>query len=136
MSAGERLGSGNFGEVFKGIWRKRYPVAIKTLKFNESDNASKREAKKKEFLKECEIMKKLRHDKLVKLWCVCTLAEPVLIVTEYMSNGSLLKFMREVMSDYMRDNKGKLLNFSKVIDMAAQIASGMRYLEGSKCCHR
>ena len=131
-----KLGSGNFGEVYKGKWRNKYDVAIKTLKLTEQDSAAKKELRKKEFLKECDIMKKFRHDKLVKLWCVCTLEEPVYIVTEYMCNGSLLKYLRETMSEYMRDLKGKLLNFSKIIDMAAQIACGMKYMEFSKCVHR
>ncbi len=130
IELGPLIGAGNFGEVYKGLWRKRFPVAVKTLKFNDQEkrNAKKEEAKKEEFRKELEIMKKLRHEKLVKLWCVCTIGEPIFIVTEYMCNGSLLKFMRE--------GEGANLLFKEIIDMAAQIACGMKYLEGSKCVHR
>ena len=130
IELGPMIGAGNFGEVYKGLWRKRFVVAVKTLKFNDQEkrNAKKEEAKKEEFRKELEIMKKLRHEKLVKLWCVCTIGEPMLIVTEYMCNGSLLK--------YMREGEGCNLNFKEIIDMAAQIACGMKYLEGSKCVHR
>jgi serine/threonine protein kinase len=91
-------------------------------------NSKKEEMRKEEFRKELEIMKKLRHEKLVKLWCVCTIGEPVFIVTEYMCNGSLLK--------YMREGEGMNLNFKEIIDMAAQVACGMKYLEGSRCVHR
>jgi serine/threonine protein kinase len=130
IELGQLIGAGNFGEVYKGLWRKRFTVAVKTLKINDQEkrNAKKEEAKKDEFRKELEIMKKLRHEKLVKLWCVCTIGEPIFIVTEYMCNGSLLK--------YMREGDGANLNFKEIIDMAAQIACGMKYLEGSKCVHR
>lgn len=130
IKLGPIIGAGNFGEVYKGLWRDRFVVAIKTLKFNDQEkrNSKKEEMRKEEFRKELEIMKKLRHEKLVKLWCVCTIGEPVFIVTEYMCNGSLLKYMREL--------EGVNLNFKEIIDMAAQIACGMKYLEGSRCVHR
>lgn len=38
------------------------------------------------FLEEAQIMKKLRHDKLVQLYAVVS-EEPIYIVTEYMSKG-------------------------------------------------
>ncbi len=130
IKLGPLIGAGNFGEVYKGLWRDRFVVAVKTLKFSDQEkrNVKKEEARKEEFRKELEIMKKLRHEKLVKLWCVCTIGEPVYIVTEYMCNGSLLK--------YMREGEGMSLNFKEIIDMAAQIACGMRYLEASRCVHR
>lgn len=40
------------------------------------------------FLQEAQIMKKLRHDKLVPLYAVVS-EEPIYIVTEYMGKGSL-----------------------------------------------
>ena len=38
------------------------------------------------FLEEAQIMKKLRHDKLVQLYAVVS-EEPIYIVTEYMNKG-------------------------------------------------
>lgn len=126
IELGPLIGSGNFGDVYKGTWRKKFVVAVKTLKFNA--NKANEEDKYREFLRESDIMKKLRHEKLVKLWCVCTVGEPIYIVTEFMVNGCLLK--------YLREGLGRLLKFKEIIDMAAQIASGMKYLEGSRCVHR
>jgi serine/threonine protein kinase len=85
---GERLGAGQFGEVFVGTWIKygSRQVAVKTLKVATMAPA--------EFLKEAEIMKKLRHPSLVQLLGVCTTSEPLLIVTEYMARGSLLDVLR------------------------------------------
>lgn len=39
------------------------------------------------FLQEAQIMKKLRHDKLVPLYAVVS-EEPIYIVTEYMAKGT------------------------------------------------
>lgn len=44
--------------------------------------------------------------------------------------------MRETMSERMRDFNGRVFTFSRIIDMAAQIAGGMKYIEASRCVHR
>lgn len=48
----------------------------------------------KDFLAEAQIMKKLRHNKLIQLYAVCTLEEPIYIITELMKNGSLLEYLQ------------------------------------------
>ncbi len=63
-----------------GTWNGTTKVAIKTLK----PGTMSPEA----FLQEAQIMKKLRHDKLVPLYAVVS-EEPIYIVTEYMGKGSL-----------------------------------------------
>ena len=50
---------------------------------------------KTEFLKEAENMKKLIHPKVVQLFGVCTREDPFYIVTELMSNGDLLGYLRK-----------------------------------------
>ena len=66
------------------------------------------------FLEEAELMKKLNHPKLVRLFAVCSREEPIYIVTELMENGSLL--------EYLRGPKGKLMKIPKLIDMATQVS--------------
>ncbi|OCT62509.1 hypothetical protein XELAEV_18043591mg [Xenopus laevis] len=98
----KELGSGNFGVVWEGLWNDKYEVAIKTLKqdnINESD-----------FKKEVEVLKGLCHRNLIKLYAVCSIEDPVYIVTELMSKGSLLQFLR--------------------------VADGMAYLENIHLVHR
>ena len=48
----------------------------------------------KDFLAEAQIMKKLRHPKLIQLYAVCTQDEPIYIVTELMRYGSLLEYLQ------------------------------------------
>ncbi|XP_075215648.1 tyrosine-protein kinase Src42A isoform X1 [Lycorma delicatula] len=114
-----KLGHGQFGEVWEGLWNNTTPVAIKTLKPGTMDP--------KDFLAEAQIMKKLRHTKLIQLYAVCTMEEPIYIITELMKNGSLL--------DYLQ-GKGRGLKLPQLIDMAAQIAAGMAYLESQNYIHR
>ncbi|XP_049275869.1 LOW QUALITY PROTEIN: tyrosine-protein kinase Src64B-like [Rhipicephalus sanguineus] len=115
-----KLGSGNFGEVWYGLWKGSTEVAIKTLKPGTMDPAA--------FLQEAAIMKKFRHEKLVSLYAVCSKEEPIYIVTEYMAHGSLL--------EHLRGTRGRALKLPTLIDMASQIASGMAYLESKQLIHR
>ncbi|KAK7487926.1 hypothetical protein BaRGS_00020827, partial [Batillaria attramentaria] len=98
------IGSGQFGEVWKGMWKGTTEVAIKTMK-EDSMDADK-------FLAEAAIMKKFRHPHLVKLYAVCSKQEPFLIVTEFMRNGSLL--------DYLRTGDGRNCSLSDLMLIAAQ----------------
>lgn len=47
-----------------------------------------------DFLGEAQIMKRLRHPKLIQLYAVCTVEEPIYIITELMKNGSLLEYLQ------------------------------------------
>ena len=115
-----KLGAGQFGEVWDGVWNGTTSVAVKTLKPGSMGV--------KEFLTEAQIMKKLQHEKLIQLYAVCTNGEPIYIVTELMKNGSLL--------DYMQKGEGRHLKLPELIDVAAQVASGMAYLESQHYIHR
>ena len=69
-----------------------------------------------DFVAEAHVMKKIHHPNLLQLYAVCTLEEPIYIITELMKYGSLL--------EYMRRGDGRFVNQHQQIDMIAQIASG------------
>ena len=115
----KKLGFGQFGEVWMGVWNETTEVAVKTLKPGTMGAH--------EFLEEAALMKKLRHPKLIQLYAVCTQEEPIYIIMELMKHGSLLEYLR---------GDDRSLKLPQLIDMGAQVAAGMAYLEGQNYIHR
>lgn len=94
------------------------------------------------FLQEAQVMKKLRHEKLVQLYAVVS-EEPIYIVTEYMGQGqhpsveahkkSPLIYERSCtdlrcvspltgsLLDFLKGDMGKMLRLPQLVDMAAQV---------------
>uniref|UniRef100_A0AAQ5YBC9 Tyrosine-protein kinase n=1 Tax=Amphiprion ocellaris TaxID=80972 RepID=A0AAQ5YBC9_AMPOC len=104
---------------YSRYYKNNQKVAIKTLK----EGTMEPEA----FLQEANLMKQLQHQRLVRLHAVVT-KEPILIVTEFMVNGCLL--------DFLKTDEGKKLKLNKLIDMSAQVAEGMAYIEKKNYIHR
>ncbi|XP_036419057.1 cytoplasmic tyrosine-protein kinase BMX-like [Colossoma macropomum] len=115
----KELGSGQFGVVQLGMWKGQHEVAIKMVKEGcmSSDD----------FIEEAQIMMKLRHPKLVRLHGVCTERFPIYIVTEFMSNGCLL--------DYLKSH-GKELQPPQLLNMCLDVCEAMAYLEDQQFIHR
>uniref|UniRef100_A0A8C5IWJ9 Tyrosine-protein kinase n=1 Tax=Junco hyemalis TaxID=40217 RepID=A0A8C5IWJ9_JUNHY len=110
----KKLGSGQFGEVWMGYYKNNIKVAVKTMKEGSMDPDA--------FLAEANLMKKLQHNKLVRLYAVVT-KQPIYIVTEYMANGCLL--------DFLKTEEGSQLNLPKLIDISAQV-SAQDHIEHNK----
>ena len=119
ISLTKKIGTSTFSEAWEGIWNRITPVAVKLLK------PGAMPAKK--FLKEAELLKQLIHPKVIQLCAICTKEEPIYIITELMKHGSLLQYLR---------GDGQSLKLPQLIDMGAQVAAGMAYLEEKKCIHR
>ena len=111
-----------FSEVWEGIWNSTTPVRIKMLKPGSISVAVS------DFLIEVQIMMKLQHEKIIPLYGVCTQKAPFYIVTELMKYGSLL--------DYLTKGEGQHLKLPELMDIGAQVANGMAYLESQDYIHR
>ncbi|XP_027028480.2 tyrosine-protein kinase SRK3 [Tachysurus fulvidraco] len=114
----KKLGSGEFGEVWHGVWNNMIDVAIKEFRVISPDIQT-----------EIKIMKALQHKNLLRLYAVCTADEPFCIITELIKNGSL--------KNYLIGHKDlRNIDFSLMMDFAVQITEGMSYLESKNIVHR
>ncbi|NXU43190.1 LCK kinase, partial [Drymodes brunneopygia] len=103
----------------KGFYNGHTKVAVKSLKAGSMSPSA--------FLAEANLMKKLQHPRLVRLYAVVT-KEPIYIITEFMEKGSLV--------DFLKTSEGIKLSINKLLDMAAQIAEGMAFIEAKNYIHR
>ncbi|XP_074642300.1 tyrosine-protein kinase SYK-like isoform X1 [Tubulanus polymorphus] len=121
----ETLGSGNFGDVVKGIYitrgRKEIPVAVKTLK-NDS------EADKQSLLKEAKIMQGLNHRHVIRLIGICN-AEQFMLVMELAPYGQLNRYLKN-------QRKQGSLTQHELVTLVYEVAMGMEYLESVNFVHR
>uniref|UniRef100_A0A8D3CD58 Tyrosine-protein kinase receptor n=1 Tax=Scophthalmus maximus TaxID=52904 RepID=A0A8D3CD58_SCOMX len=131
------LGQGSFGMVYEGIAKdiiKGDPdtrVAVKTV----NESASLRE--RIEFLNEASVMKAFSCHHVVRLLGVVSKAQPTLVVMELMTHGDLKSYLRCLRSDSENNPTGRPPpTLKEMIQMAAEIADGMAYLNAKKFVHR
>ena len=112
------LRDGHFGDIWLGQWKGKQ-VAVKLC--------NPKTVKSEDFFFTADIMKKLYHKKVIQLHAVCTQKKPFYIVTEFMKYDSLVDYFKK---------EGHNLTLPDLMDMAAQVVSGMIYLGIKHCLHR
>uniref|UniRef100_A0AAQ5YTB5 Tyrosine-protein kinase receptor n=1 Tax=Amphiprion ocellaris TaxID=80972 RepID=A0AAQ5YTB5_AMPOC len=131
------LGQGSFGMVYEGIAKdivKGDPdtrVAVKTV----NESASLRE--RIEFLNEASVMKAFSCHHVVRLLGVVSKGQPTLVVMELMTHGDLKSYLRSLRPDSENNPSGcPPPTLKDMLQMAAEIADGMAYLNAKKFVHR
>nr|XP_029723441.1 tyrosine-protein kinase Fer-like isoform X2 [Aedes albopictus] len=119
----DKIGRGNFGDVYKAKLKssKNTLVAVKTCRMTLP------EEQKRKFLQEGRILKQYDHPNIVKLIGICVQKQPIMIVMELVSGGSLLMFLRK---------NAATMTQKQLMAMCRDAAAGMRYLESKNCIHR
>uniref|UniRef100_A0A0D3F3Z3 non-specific serine/threonine protein kinase n=1 Tax=Oryza barthii TaxID=65489 RepID=A0A0D3F3Z3_9ORYZ len=109
------LGVGGFGRVYKGVLPKsRLEVAVKRVSHESRQGM-------KEFVAEVVSIGRLRHRNIVQLLGYCRLKNELLLIYDYMPNGSLDKYL------YGHNNM-PVLSWAQRFLIIKGIASGLYYL--------
>ncbi|KAB2630643.1 L-type lectin-domain containing receptor kinase IV.1-like [Pyrus ussuriensis x Pyrus communis] len=110
----ELLGRGGFGKVYRGILpASKTEVAVKKVSHESRQGM-------KEFMAEVVSIGHLRHRNLVQLLGYCRRKGELLLVSDYVPNGSLDK--------YLYDQPVATLNWSQRFKVIRGVASGLLYL--------
>ncbi|KAI6653292.1 Activated CDC42 kinase 1 [Oopsacas minuta] len=118
------IGTGNFGEVSRGMWRYNHnmapkPVAVKIVSTVSGENRD-------QIMKEAEVWNKLEHENIVRLYGV-TVTQPYKMIMELAPKGSLDKYLR---------SKVNQLSIERMWQYSCQISKGMEYLHSKRIIHR
>uniref|UniRef100_A0A0E0CIC9 Protein kinase domain-containing protein n=1 Tax=Oryza meridionalis TaxID=40149 RepID=A0A0E0CIC9_9ORYZ len=121
FSAGNIVGSGHFGTVYRGILdTEATMVAVKVFKLDQYGALDS-------FMAECKALKNIRHRNLVKVITACSTYDPMgsefkALVFEYMANGSLESRL------HTKFDRCGDLSLGERISIAFDIASALEYL--------
>ncbi|GLJ13955.1 hypothetical protein SUGI_0223200 [Cryptomeria japonica] len=114
FSAANLLGNGSFRSVYKGLLPDNKLVAIKL--FNQDPQNSY-----KHFVRECRVLRKIRHRNLVKVLSSSSAGDFRALVLEFMSQGSLEQHLHMDETQYS-------LSLKMRVKIALDVAHGMAYL--------
>lgn len=124
-SIGKLIGTGAYAAVKSALHKsenKKFALKIYE-KYRLSDPS-----KKKNVSREIEILKKLNHPNIVKMYDVIETPKQLHLVLEYISGGSLGSYLKKKANKRLEENECKLL--------FKQIVNGIEYIHSQKVTHR
>ncbi|ELR14036.1 protein kinase domain containing protein [Acanthamoeba castellanii str. Neff] len=120
LDLGERIGKGNFGEVYKGTYLGT-DVAIKKLFFVDDDFMQKY------IEREMDTLTGLSHPNIVQLMGLCIETDDMYIITEFITGGDLRSKLKD---------KSVEMDWKLRVEVLRDIALAMNYLHSKSIMHR
>ncbi|KAI3918370.1 hypothetical protein MKX01_041690 [Papaver californicum] len=118
----EIIGSGAFGKVYRGVLpSSKMEVAIKKVSHDSSCGVQ-------QLIAEIISIGKLRHRNLVQLYGYCRRKGELFLVYEFLSCGSLEKFIFPSRSGAASSSSKAILNWTQRFEVIKGVASGLFYL--------
>ncbi|KAK7265190.1 hypothetical protein RJT34_32806 [Clitoria ternatea] len=115
FNASSLIGSGRFGQVYKGVLLDNTRVAVKVLDTTAGEIS-------RSFRRECRILKKIRHRNLIRIITICCKPELKALVFPLMPNGSLERHL------YPSHELSQRLDVIQLVRICSDVAEGMSYL--------
>lgn len=107
------IGAGGFGKVYKGVLDNGTEVAVKCVNHDSKQGL-------REFMAEVSSIGRLQHKNLVPMRGWCRKANELMLVYDYMPNGSLNR--------WIFDRPNKLLDWRGRVRVLGDVAEGLNYL--------
>uniref|UniRef100_A0A915E8T8 Tyrosine-protein kinase n=1 Tax=Ditylenchus dipsaci TaxID=166011 RepID=A0A915E8T8_9BILA len=143
VTLGAYISAGEFGAVYAGLLRvglfSRLDVAVKTMKLDEDKLSMDQRIV---FLREANIMMRLKHKNVIRLYGVCVYEDPIWIVMEC-AKGYLSSVFFTLQPTHLRrqlveetTNSESAPDETLKIKFSKEICLGMAYLESFMVIHR
>ncbi|KAM5571924.1 L-type lectin-domain containing receptor kinase S.1 [Rosa sericea] len=113
FSKDQLLGSGGFGKVYRGVLSNKTEIAVKCVNHDSKQGL-------REFMAEISSMGRLQHKNLVQMRGWCRKGNQLMLVYDYMPNGSLNR--------WIFDKPKKVLGWGQRRRVLADVAEGLNYL--------
>ncbi|XP_062200042.1 putative leucine-rich repeat receptor-like serine/threonine-protein kinase At2g24130 [Phragmites australis] len=113
FSADRLVGTGSYGQVYRGTLRDGTMVAVKVLQLQTGNST-------KSFNRECQVLKRIRHRNLMRIITACSLPDFKALVLPFMANGSLERCLYA--------GPPAELSLVQRVNICSDIAEGMAYL--------
>ncbi|KAK9076788.1 hypothetical protein SSX86_005122 [Deinandra increscens subsp. villosa] len=108
------IGSGHFGQVYKGILKNNTKIAVKVINNDKIKITAS-------FNKECEVLKNIRHRNLIRIITICSRPDFKALVLPLMQNGSL--------EDHLYPSDGIIhVDLGQLVRILSDVAEGLAYL--------